>query len=336
MKIHYFCKEGFPVEDLASGLAAYEFVHHQGTVQDFPDLSDESADVLAVFVVSKVDAAVMDRFPNVKLITTLSTGFGHIDLEEARKRGITVCNVPVYGAQTVAEHAFALLLTISRKVYRAYDQVEETGSFSQEELRGFDLEGKTIGVIGTGNIGAHSCKIAHGFGMKILAFDINQHQELVDSYGLQYVSLDELLAQSDIISLHVPYNEHTHHLLNKENMPNIKKGAYLINTSRGCVVETEALVSALESGVLAGAGLDVLEEEGILLGDEETSLLHEEHPGEEKLKTMLANHYLIDHPHVIITPHIAFNTHEAVERIVVTTVENIEEFQSGKPQNVVS
>jgi len=304
-----------------------------GTLQDHPDIKDEEAEILSVFVKSKVGKEEMDKFPNLKFIATRSTGFDHIDLEEAKKRGIAISNVPFYGANTVAEQAFALLLSLSRRIYESYERVLEEGSFSPEGLRGFDLKGKTIGVVGTGNIGAHAVKMAHGFGMNIITFDIKKNEELEKEFGVTYVEFDELLAQSDVITLHAPYNKHTHHMINMENIENIKKGAYLINTARGGLVETRALVIALEKEILAGAGLDVLEEEEYMLDD--VALLTQEHPNPESLRTVLSNQYLIDHPGVLITPHNAFNTKGALERILDTTVENIQAFEKGAPVNVV-
>jgi D-lactate dehydrogenase len=168
----------------------------------------------------------------------------------------------------------------------------------------------------------------------VLGFEVKQDPERARDFGFTYASMSELLANSDIITVHVPYNPHTHHLINKDNIQSIKKGAYLINTARGAIVETEALVEALKSGVLAGAALDVLEEEGDLT--DEVKLLTSAHPNEGELKTVLAEHYLINHPRVIVTPHLAFNTQEAVERILNTTIENIQRFEAGAPENVVA
>jgi D-lactate dehydrogenase len=210
----------------------------------------------------------------------------------------------------------------------------KSGTFSPATLRGFDLEGKTIGVIGCGHIGMHMIRMCNGFGMKVIGFETHPDEVIARENNFTYASLDELLAQSDIVTLHVPYNAHTHHLINKEKIATMKKGAYLINTSRGAIVETEALTEALESGQLAGAGLDVLEEEGDMI--DETALLKSPHPNEEALKVTLENHYLITHPRVIVTPHLAFNTDEAVKRILDTTIENIQHFAEGSPINTVA
>ena len=315
MKLVYFAKEEWEKEYIKQKLPGVELVQE----------GDADAEVISVFVNHPVDAAEMDKYPKLKLIATRSTGVDHVDAEEAKKRGITVASVPGYGAPTVAEFAFALVLALSRKVCDAHKQVTETGSFSQKGLTGFDLAGKTIGVVGCGKIGQHTARIAKGFGMHVLVSDAFKNDALAKEIGFAYAELPELLGASDIISLHVPYIKETHHLINIGNIGQIKKGAYLINTARGAVVETAALVKALEDGVLAGAGLDVLEEEGDM--QDEMHLLSGPHPKEEELKVVLENHYLIDHPRVIITPHIAFDTREAIERILDTTVENIRALQ---------
>ena len=333
MKIHYFSGEAWEEAYVRERLSGEDITFHTGSLATFPDLSDLEAEVLCTFIESKIGEAEMSHFPVLRLIATRSTGFDHIDLTAAKERGITVVNVPFYGENTVAEFTFALLLALSRRVIDA-DELVRSGAFSPVGLRGFDLADKTLGVIGCGHIGTHVIRMAQGFGMKIIACDAYPNEELSHTLGFSYLTLPELLAESDIVTLHVPYNEHTHHLINKENISLMKKGAYLINTARGAIVETNALVEALQSGSIAGAALDVLEEEGDL--DDEASLLTAPHPNAEAIKTALENHYLIEHPRVIVTPHLAFNTTEAVERILDTTIENIRHFAVGTPTNVVS
>jgi len=332
-KIVSFYNEEWERKYLEEKLPDFDIKFYDGSLDEDDTIADDDAEILSIFVKSKVNAPVLDKFPNLKHIVTRSTGFDHIDLAETEKRGITVANVPFYGENTVAEFAFALLLTLSRRTYDGYDRVLKEGSFSPQGLRGFDLKGKTIGVVGTGHIGRHSIKIAKGFDMNIIAFDVNRDEVYEKEAGFKYVEFDELLGQSDIITLHAPYNEHTHHMINKENVMKIKKGARIINTARGGLIETDALVKGLEEGVLAGAGLDVLEEEGYML--DEMDLLENDHPKAEELKTVLENHYLIDHPNVIITPHTAFNTEEALTRILDSTIENIASYKSGTPTNIV-
>jgi len=332
MKIHYFSGEAWEEAYVRERLPEAEIVFHEGSLAAEPELTDPAAEALCTFIESPIGEKEMSRFPAVKLIATRSTGFDHIDLAAAASRGITVVNVPSYGENTVAEFAFALLLALSRRVIDADERVR-AGTFSPQGLRGFDLAGKTIGVVGCGHIGSHVIKMANGFGMKVLGYETYQDPARAAALGFTYAPFPELLASSDIITLHVPYNPHTHHLINKENISQIKKGAYLINTARGAIVETDALVEALKAGTLAGAALDVLEEEGELA--DEMSLLSQPHPNEAALKIALENHYLIDHPRVIVTPHTAFNTQEAVERIIGTTIENIKGFVAGTPINTV-
>ena len=333
MHIHYFSGEPWEEEYVRAKLPEEQLTFHKEPLSAYPELTDEEATVLCVFIEARISEDILKRFPNLKLIATRSTGFDHIDLVAAQARGITVVNVPSYGENTVAEFTFALLLALTRRVIDADERVRENGVFSPNGLRGFDLLGKTLGVVGTGHIGAHVIRMSKGFGMKVVAFDAYPNAELAQKLDFSYAPLKEVLATSDIVTLHVPYNEQTHHLINRENIGGFKKGAYLINTSRGAVVETQALVEALEQGVLAGAGLDVLEEEGEL--SEEAALLTTPHPNEEKLRIALENHYLISHPRVIVTPHVAFNTTEAVRRILNTTIENIVGFGTGATKNVV-
>ena len=333
MKIHYFSGEAWEEAFVRAKLPSEEVIFHKESLGALPDLTDPEAAVLCTFIESPIGEAEMSRFPALKLIATRSTGFDHIDLPAAQARGIAVVNVPFYGENTVAEFTLALLLALSRRVIDADERVRE-GTFSPTGLRGFDLAGKTLGVIGCGHIGMHVIRMANGFGMKVLGFESHPDEERARANNFTYATLPDLLAQSDIITLHVPYNPHTHHLINKENISMIKKGAYLVNTARGAIVETDALVEALKSGVLAGAALDVLEEEGELA--DETALLTAPHPQEAALRIALENHYLISHPRVIVTPHLAFNTTEAVERILSTTIENIQQFAAGSPTNLVS
>lgn len=293
---------------------------------------NKDLDALSVFIYSKIDENMLSKLPKLKLIATRSTGFDHIDIETCKKRKITVCNVPSYGENTVAEHTFALMLALSRKMV---DCVERTkrGSFDLTGLRGFDLKGKTLGVVGSGKIGQHVIRMAKGFDMNLLVYDAFPNPQLAKDMGFSYVSIGELLKNSDIITLHVPYNEKTHHLINKEAFSKMKKGAYLINTSRGGVVDTDALVKALKSGKLAGAGLDVLEGECELL--EERELVSKDFPQKCDLKTLVEDHILLTMTNVIVTPHNAFNTNEALMRILQTTLDSINGFKQNKWVNVV-
>jgi D-lactate dehydrogenase len=333
MKIGFFELEGWEKDLIEKNLGQNELFFSSEKIDDlnFPEKND--FDIISVFVDSRINSDVLNHFSNLKCIATRSTGFDHIDISECQKRNITVLYVPGYGDNTVAEYAFGLLLNLTRKIYQAVDRIKETGSFDLKDLRGIDLKGKTIGIIGTGRIGKEAIKIAHGFGMNVLAYDLYLNEEAAKTLDFKYVSLDELLANSDVISIHCPYTPQTHHLINKENIFKIKKGAYLINTARGAIVETEALVLGLENKILRGVGLDVLEEEGET--KDELFTLVSRRPKEEELKIMLENHILMKMPNVLISPHNAFNSQEALERILKTTLDNILSFISGSPQNIV-
>jgi D-lactate dehydrogenase len=295
---------------------------------------DQGIEILSPFVGSRVTESVLSHLPNLQLVATRTTGYDHIMIDACLAHGVTVSTVPNYGDATVAEFTFALLLSLSRKLYPAIKRVREEGRFAFEGLCGFDLAGKTIGIVGTGHIGSRVAHIAHGFGMNIVAYDEHHQEQLVGQYGLRYVQLEGLLGTSDVISLHVPYGPETHHLINDHNIHYVKKGAVLINTARGGLVETAALIRALQNGILAGAALDVLEEESFV--KDELEMLTFGHPNIQQLKTALADHELMYMDNVIITPHTAFQTAEAMQRILDITLENIKNYLAGKPSNVVT
>jgi D-lactate dehydrogenase len=296
----------------------------------FPENVKKDTEILASFMESPVNKAVLDKLPNVKLVATLSTGFDHIDLKECEKRKITVENVPTYGENTVAEQAMALLLGLSRKLFPSVKRVKE-GVYDFHGLRGVDLSGKTVGVVGTGHIGAHFIKMVSGFGVKILAYDKFPNKDLIKKFNITYVPLNTLLKKSDFISLHTPLLPTTFHLINKKNIKLMKKGSYIINTARGGLIEAAALVWGLENNHLAGVGLDVLEDENLIQNHEQMI-----NCGDDcKLKTTLLNELIINHPNSIVTPHNAFNSTEALQRIIDVTIENILAFTKGKIQNQV-
>jgi D-lactate dehydrogenase len=290
------------------------------------------AQIISVFIYSNLDAPLLSQLPSLRMIATRSTGYDHIDMAYCRERNIVVSNVPSYGANTVAEHTFALLLSLSRNIYQARERTLRN-DFSFHGLQGFDLMGKILGVIGTGQIGRHVIRIAKGFEMQVLAYDPHQDTALCTQLGFEYVSLDALLACSDVISLHCPLTAETQHLIGKSAFMKMKKNVHLINTARGGLIDTEALLWALDAGIVAGAGLDVLEEEEAVR--EERELLSGRFDG-AKLQAVLRNHVLAKCEQVIITPHIAFNSREAVERILQTTVENISAYLAAAPSNVVA
>ncbi len=309
----------------------HDVVVLRGIMEDADVEKLADAEIISPFIYSKLTAERLAKLPKLKLISTRSTGFDHIDVAECAKRGITVSNVPFYGENTVAEHTFALILALSRKVHEAFVRVR-AGNFSLDGLRGFDLKDKTIGVVGAGHIGLHVIRIARGFGMNVLAFDVHRDNFLSEVLGFTYADMHTLLENSDIITLHAPYNKHTHHLINRDNIREIKRGAILINTARGGLVDTEALLTALENKILAGAGLDVLEGEETIY--EESALLGDA-LNPERLRRAIQNHVILKHPNVVFTPHNAFNSQEALERILDTTATNITSFIAGAPRNVV-
>jgi D-lactate dehydrogenase len=336
MKIAFFDLEGWEDEQLKSIFSEDKgFGLYLSKNKVLPEKHDEANDceIMSVFVNSLITRDVIAAYPNLKLIVTRSTGFDHIDLIACAEKNISVSYVPGYGDNTVAEHAFGLILCLTRKLYLGIDRLKETSSFSFQGLRGIDIKGKTIGIVGTGRIGKEMIRIAHGFGMNVIAFDLFPQKDLESDLNFKYVTLDELYGNSDVISFHVPYSKETHHLLNTKNIKLLKKGVYIINTARGGIIETEALVEALRDDIVAGAGMDVLEEEGEI--KDEIHYFDSHNPTVESLKTMLENHILMQMPNVLITPHNAFNTQEALQRILGSTMDSITSFVQGKHINGV-
>lgn len=293
---------------------------------------DPKADILVVFIESPVTKEIIAKMPQLKLIAAMSTGYDHIDLNAAKQNKIIVVNVPTYGENTVAEHTFALILGLTRKLFESVKRVKE-GSYDFHGLRGTDLKDKVLGVIGTGHIGAHVIQMSKGFDMRVLAYDIKPNQALAKSLGFTYVSLNQLLKKSDIVTLHLPLFKNTHHLIHKKNIKLMKPSSLLINTARGGLIEPEALLQALQEKHIAGAGLDVLEDENLLQNFEEVMSCSD---ADCKLKTSLINNLIIDHPNTIVTPHNAFNSVEALQRIIYITVGNIKSFTSGTIINQVT
>lgn len=311
----------------------HEITYHEKPVDaaTLDEIGD--VDILSVFIYSRLERKLLDKLDHLKLIATRSTGFDHIDLDYCEQHGITVTNVPTYGGHVVAEHTFALLLAISHQLVAAVDRTRR-GDFSLKGLSGFDLHGRTMGVVGTGDIGSNVVRIARGFGMQVLAYDTKPNQELAAETGLTYVDLNGLLTRSDVVSLHVPATRATEKMISHNEFDAMKKGAILINTARGTVVDTDALLKALSDGRLAAAGLDVLPEEPTLR--EETELLRSYFQEKHKLDMLLADHLLLRMRNVIVTPHSAFNTRDAVQRILDTTRSNIDGYLAGDPQNRVT
>lgn len=331
MRIAFFEIQGWEQPLLAEAFKGHELFFSDKPLQtaDLPIIKDFEA--ISVFIYSRVSEEIIDALPNLKLVATRSTGYDHVDLAAAKERGILVSNVPTYGEHTVAEHTFALILALSRNVHQSHVR-RLKNDFSIEGLKGFDLKGKTIGVVGAGKIGLHVIRIARGFGMRVLAHDAFQNNFLADVLDYEYVPLDQVLTESDIISLHTPYTEKTHHLINGQTVARIKRGALLINTARGELVDNTALIHALDQGILAGAGLDVIGGEHLI--KEEKELLAGTKDATE-LPELANDHNLLQRDNVVYTPHIAFYSEEALQRILSTTIDNITCFAAGTCQNTV-
>jgi D-lactate dehydrogenase len=333
MKIAFFEIEEWEIPFLQKALVGNTVTFSPQHLDEVEAKKLADVEVLSVFIYSMLTPELLEKMPNLKLIVTRSTGFDHIDLEYCKKKKIVVTNIPHYGANTVAEHAFALLLALSRKLIPSIERTRRGNFELDASLRGFDLHEKTIGVVGIGNIGAEVIRIAKGFGMHVVAYTHHPSEEIARKLRITFLSLPELLKVSDVVTLHVPYSKKTHHLINKKNIKHFKQGSILINTARGGLIETEAILYGLDKGKLGGVGLDVLEEEcGI---KEERQLLAGNFKKECDLRTQLYNHVLLTKENVLITPHNAFNSNEALQRILDVTVENIVSFGKGKPLNIV-
>ena len=328
MKILIFDATPIVREVFTNRLTSHTLVFHDEPVSDAALQADADAEMVSLFVSSRLTKEQMDILPNLKMVTARSAGFDNVDCAHAKERGIVVSRVPRYGQHTVAEFAMGLMLMLSRKLYESSRRVREDASFSQEGLEGFDLFGKTLGVLGTGNIGRAVVGLGQGFGMEVLMYDVFPAKDLESAHA-RYVSIDELLSQSDIISVHVPYLPENHHFINAERIAKMRRGTYLINTARGELVDTVAMLEALKSGQLAGAGLDVLEEERSLKAGADTTL------SAEASQHVAANKELMQMPNVVITPHVAFDSREASKDIQEISAGNIVAFLKGKPTNVV-
>jgi len=287
------------------------------------------ADLISTFIYSKMDEQVARALPKLKCVATRSTGHDHIDLAYFKSAGIPVQNVPRYGENTVAEHTFALILALSRNFHKLYTKMMMASEeISRTGMIGFDLHGKTLGVVGAGKIGLHVIRIAKGFGMKVVVHSRSKDEFLADLLVFDYVSLDDLLAMSDIITLHVPLTEQTRHLINLSSIEKIKPGAMLINTARGGVVSNDALIAALDRKILAGAGLDAMESEELVQQEIDPD-------SSESFAGLGKGLGLVYRDNVVFTPHIGYYSVEALQRILDVTIANIHGFAGGKVLNPV-
>lgn len=294
----------------------------------------KEADVISVFVHTalKMTRETLDKYKNLKLIATRSTGYDHIDLNYCKSRAIEVLNVPKYGEATVAEFTFGVLLSLARHIIQARTDMKNN-FVRMNEYIGFDLYGHTLGIIGTGAIGRHVAKLARGFGMDVLAYDLYPNEEFQRIYNIHYVTLEQLYKKADVITLHTPATQDNYHLLNDEAFNKMKQGVIILNTARGSLIDPEALYRALACGKVKAAALDVLENEDFIIHDD-IILKSQDIPREFAMNTIV-NARLMQMKNVLITPHIGFNSIDAVHRILHTTLENINHFCAGRIQNSV-
>ncbi len=294
----------------------------------------KDADIVSVFVSSKVTGEIIEAFDHLKLIACRSTGHDNIDYQAAKAKSIPVANVPSYGENTVAEFAFGLLLTLTRKLRESFESAL-SGRIEHETSHGTDLAGKTFGIIGSGKIGCKAARIANGFEMKVIAYDPFPDESRAKEHNFTYVNLEQLLSTSDIVSLHAPLTAENHHLLDHARLGIMKRGSYLINTARGELIDNQALITELEAGRFAGVGLDVIEGEKLLDVHEELASLRSKEVPQDTVQRLVELDVLTKYPQVAITSHNAFNTVEAIGRINQTTIDNIRAFLDGQPQNLV-
>lgn len=302
----------------AGGPADFRFHEYRLDAANAP--SAAGCPAVCVFVNDRVDRACLEILAEggTRLIALRCAGFNNVDLEAARELGIRVTRVPAYSPHAVAEHTVALVLTLNRKIHRAYNRVREL-NFSLGGLVGFDLHGKTVGIVGTGKIGRVTARIFRGFGCNVLASDPAPDADWAGSHGVRYVPLPELLESSDIVSLHLPLTSQTHHLIGQEAITRMRSGSYLVNTSRGKLVDTAAVIRAMKSGHLGGVALDVYEEE--------EGVFFEDHSGSALQDDMLSR--LLTFPNVLITSHQAFLTREALGSIAAVTLDSVRRFSEG-------
>jgi len=289
------------------------------------------AKIISCFTISQLNKEILEKFNNLETIILRCVGFNNIDIEYCKQRGIKVLNARGYGNRTVAEFALGLIFDISRNISKSFMEINKNIK-EKNDYEGFELKDKTLGVIGVGAIGSELVKMAYGLNIKLLGYDLLENEELKNNYGLKYTSLNDLLKNSDFISIHAPLTKENYHLINDEKFNLMKHNAFIINTSRGELIDTNALYKALYLKRIKGAALDVLECE------EETNdlnIIDMDYLDKNDIKQILLNHEITKLDNVIVTPHIAYDTKEAKERIRLITKENIESFFAGKIKNNV-
>jgi D-lactate dehydrogenase len=323
MKVAVFSTKGYDREffDKFKGEYKHTLTYFDTSLNPSTTILTEGFDAVCIFVNDKVNKETIEQLSNngIKVIALRCAGFNNVDIVESIQKNIKVVRVPSYSPQAIAEHTVALILTLTRKTHKVYNRIKE-GNFSLEKLMGFNLYRKTIGVIGTGKIGTAFCKIMLGFGCNVIAYDIEESKELKD-IGIQYMPFDQVLSDSDIISLHCPLTPKTHQLLNKESLAKLKKGVMIINTSRGALINTSDVIDGLKTGKIGYLGIDVYEqEENLFFKDLSESIIQD-----DVFERLMSFH------NVLITPHQGFFTDEALEQITKTTLQNLTDFQNGLP-----
>ncbi len=324
MRVTFFDTKSYDREFFAAAAATLglevRFLEHR--LNDTTTATAHGAGAVCCFVNDRLDRAVLTqlRAANVRHVALRCAGFNNVDLAAAKEMGLTVTRVPAYSPHAVAEHTVALLQTLNRKIHRAHNRVREH-NFSLAGLVGFDLHGKTAGIIGTGKIGQITAEILRGFGMRVLAYDPSPAIEWAAANQVAYVTLERLQAESDVVSLHVPLTRETHHLVNEASLARMKPGVFLVNTSRGKLVDTAALIAALKTRHVGGVALDVYEEE--------EGIFFEDHSGLVLDDDELAR--LLTFPNVLITSHQAFLTREALAEIARVTSANLHSLAHGRP-----
>jgi D-lactate dehydrogenase len=321
MRVAVFNTKSYDKEylDKANSSNQHELVYFESSLSQKAVKLAEGFQAVCVFVNDQITKEVVESLDalNIRLIVLRCAGFNNVDIESAVNKHITVLRVPAYSPNAVAEHAVALILALNRKTHKAYNRVRE-GNFSIERLAGFDIAGKTTGIIGTGKIGATFAKIMHGFNSRVIAYDIYPDKELVQS-GVVYMSLNEVFETADIISLHCPLTPETHQMINKDSLSLMKKGCMLINTSRGKLVDTEAVIEALKTGRLGYLGIDVYEQEEKLFFKDLSEIIITD----DKISRLMT------FPNVLVTAHQAYFTDNALVQIAQTTLKNISDFVTG-------
>jgi len=330
MKVAVFSTKSYDRQFLDAANAAlgagHELAYLEARLSAQTAVLARDAGAVCAFVNDELDAATLATLAGqgVKLVALRSAGFNNVDLAAARREGIAVARVPAYSPEAVAEHTVAMILALNRHIHRAYNRVRD-GNFALDGLLGFDLKGRTVGVVGTGRIGATLARIMQGFGCRVLAYDPYPDADL-QARGVAYASMAELLADSDIVTLHCPLTSETHHLIDAQAVARMRHGAMLINTSRGAIVDTRAVIDGLKSGRIGRLGLDVYEEEGDLFFED----LSEQVLQDDVFARLLT------FPNVLVTAHQAFFTIEAMTAIAETTIANISAFAAtGRPEHEV-